>query len=69
MADIADVAGEVEEAMREAAIQNAHRKYATFPFIGRCYFCDEAVSHGAFCDAGCRDDYELQQKLRRQNGG
>jgi hypothetical protein len=36
-------------------------------YNGYCLNCDE-VSIGAFCDAGCREDYEMHERSRVRSG-
>lgn len=36
---------------------------------GRCYMCDADVADGVrFCDAGCRDDWDKQERLQKIKG-
>lgn len=69
MSDVFDQASEKEDKDREEAIRVARRKAAVLPDIGACYFCDSPTADGhRFCDAGCRDDYEREQKHKRIQG-
>ncbi|HDL7826288.1 TPA: hypothetical protein PXP39_004224 [Yersinia enterocolitica] len=35
-------------------------------FTGRCHFseCRQSIARGLFCDAGCRDDYEIDERRK-----
>jgi|APFre7841882724_1041349.scaffolds.fasta_scaffold364234_2 hypothetical protein len=36
---------------------------------GVCFYCGSGVHAGElYCDTGCRDDHELQMKMKRING-
>ena len=38
--------------------------------VGSCWNCDGAVQTGRlFCDAGCKEDYELSEAARLRNHG
>lgn len=64
MTDIYDQATEREERDRELAIKVAATPVLQMPFTGYCYNCEELISqHKHFCDADCRDDWQLRQKL------
>jgi len=57
MADEAERAAELEELHRQNALR--HRKPELKP-KGRCHYCDETLPEGLkFCDAECRDEYEI----------
>ena len=61
--DIYDQATQQEEMMREIAIAAALKPTLTLLLIGVCYNCDADLSHnGEFCDADCRDDWQLRNK-------
>lgn len=66
MADIVDLAQEDME--REApAILAASKKPSGPKPCGACHFCQEAVLPDMpFCDAGCRDDWEREQRALAQ---
>lgn len=50
-------------------IKNSDRQATSLPFIAHCYYCDSTVKQPrVFCDAGCRDDWEAEQKLLRNAG-
>lgn len=68
--DPIDRAQQMQEDMTEAAVKTIRdrAKKSLLP-SGFCYFCDEVVKHPLlFCDIGCRDDYEREQKMRRIGG-
>lgn len=52
--DPADEAAEREQQMIEIALAN--RTNPTMQFTGVCYYCEEAVPTGCFCDEDCRSD-------------
>lgn len=63
MADICDKADEAEAAI--FALRMKHRPSTEIPKgTGACLYCNEPLAHdGRWCDAGCRDDWEKQQRL------
>ncbi len=66
MSDEADMAHEIEERMRSAALR---RRHATLPAVGQCYSCGEPVDDGRrFCDRDCLDDWQRAERARRMNG-
>ena len=65
MADFADDAAEVTEMNLQVALQNAREQPRPHPFTGLCRNCDDTVSHGAFCDAFCRNDYDQRAIFNR----
>lgn len=62
--DDLDRAAEREELERFAA---ARMRKPVPKHRGRCLNCDEP-SAGAFCDAGCREDYEVYERAAKRNG-
>jgi len=65
MADIGDMAGEVNEIAMENAI--AYHRVAVesgVPRTGKCHWCEEELvdQRGVFCDGDCRDDYERSRR-------
>lgn len=63
--DIYDQATVIEERDRELAIKAAReRSKHTERFTGHCLNCNEQITVGRFCDADCRDDWELLQNAR-----
>jgi hypothetical protein len=64
MADEADRASSLEEMHREVSL--SYRKPVPVR-TGRCLNCDEP-SQGAFCNAGCREDYERFERAEKRNG-
>ena len=62
--DEADIAAAQEEKQREAAL--SHRKPVP-ERTGFCLNCNEP-SQGAFCNAGCREDYERIERAAKRNG-
>lgn len=65
MADIADISDERIEKSLQDAIRTA--SLAKGPeATGRCLYCDEIVADTMrWCDAGCRDGWEKDQKRGR----
>lgn len=64
--DEIDRAQDREEQDRGIAL--AMRKPQLIP-CGRCYNCAEPVSGMAeFCDAECREDYEMREAARTRSG-
>ncbi len=66
MSDIIDDAN--DRAARDLALALAAARRPVRPEptpCGACYNCDASVPPGAcFCDADCRDDYELRRRGR-----
>jgi len=63
MPDQLDAAQQLEEMLREQALQN---RQPTLPANGRCYNCQATVAAGQqFCDADCRDDYTARERAKR----
>ena len=60
MADEADLSDVRQAKILEAAINAARRTEAGFIDTGFCWFCDEPLISGKFCDEDCRSDYEKQ---------
>lgn len=63
MADDIDIANDLAEMEREAAIYCATRK-PIFPYVARCYNCDEPIESGAFCDPDCSEDYRMRRRFK-----
>jgi hypothetical protein len=61
--DEADRAQEVTEQALKIALGQQDRK-ARMPEKGKCYWCDEAITTGLFCDEDCRDDFEQHQRFK-----
>lgn len=66
MTDIYDQATAREELERELALQQM--RYSARPLPqGDCNNCG-ASCVGAFCDADCREDYEIRERMSKING-
>lgn len=63
MTEIIDQANELVEMTIQHAINN---RPAPLPFSGKCRNCEETISVGSFCDADCRNDFELRRKNERK---
>lgn len=68
MTDIFDRASEKEERDRDLAIRAARAKNQPLKITGFCLSCNEALSDRRFCSAECREDYELQEKIKKIAG-
>lgn len=66
MTDEIDRAQEMEQAFLNAALSN--RKHEILPHNGACHWCFEKVESGCFCDSGCREDWERDQRMKKMNG-
>lgn len=64
MTDTFDEASNIEDLERTLLIQ-AVRNRKEMPFTGRCLYCNAEIDKGRYCDASCRDDHELEQRVRR----
>lgn len=57
MADDADRAADYEEMERLNALR---QRKPELKFTGKCHYCEEPLGEGRrFCDAECRDEYEI----------
>ncbi|CQH42135.1 hypothetical protein [Yersinia frederiksenii] len=63
MCDEIDKAQELESLNIEIGIAN--RKPA-MAFTGLCHFseCRQPIERGLFCDEGCRDDFEIDERRK-----
>jgi hypothetical protein len=68
MTDIYDQATDKEMRDRELAIKAARSQNKAIEFTGRCLSCEEHIDKGRFCDAACREDFELAEKMKRLQG-
>jgi hypothetical protein len=67
MSDIFDDASDTEQLHREMAIQEIRSK-KRHPYTGHCLCCNELIPKGRFCSAECREDWELEQKIKNIAG-
>jgi hypothetical protein len=65
--DEADEAAEQQEYLNNEALYQA-RKRGKVERTGKCGNCD-APCEGAFCDRGCREDYERRSNIERKQRG
>jgi hypothetical protein len=65
MSDALDEAQEVEEALRAKAMA---KRMKVPERTGLCLACDTPVTVGVFCDADCREDYELAERIKAIKG-
>ena len=68
MTDIYDQATDKEMRDRDLAIKAARSQNKPIEFTGRCLSCEEIIDKGRFCDAACREDYELVEKMKHLSG-
>ena len=67
MADDADITAARAEVEAEFFTRR-RREPGLVPF-GACYYCQSETGSGIlFCNAECRDDYEIEQRALRRNG-
>jgi len=67
MADEADLAQAQIEMNIRAAFENRQR--SNLRPIGRCWFCEEALTKSMlFCSSECRDDYDREKAARARAG-
>lgn len=64
MCDIADDASDLE--MLNVEIALANRPKTAIEFTGKCHYCEEPISKGHYCDAGCREDDVKRQWALKQ---
>ena len=68
MSDEADIAAELIERQKQAAIM-ACSQAPTLVYKGSCWFCDEPLPKPQkFCDADCSADYEQEQAALKRAG-
>ena len=67
MTDIFDDASITEQLHRDLATK-AIRARKKSPFTGYCLCCNEQITEGRFCSPECRDDWELEQKIKNIAG-
>ena len=68
MSDLFDKASDGEMRDRDLAIRQARASNQPIKFTGRCLSCNAQVEKGRFCDAWCREDYELVERMRLITG-
>jgi len=66
MTDQIDDAQEMEAWYRSQSLDARAVAAVTMPFTGQCYNCEESIEHDNFCDANCRDDYQVRKKQESQ---
>jgi len=62
MADVIDIANDLAEMERNAAIRDAARKSHYLHYCGRCWNCDEPINEGLYCDRDCADDHSKRNR-------
>jgi hypothetical protein len=67
MTDIFDTASETEQLHRDLSIKEIRQKKPN-PFSGFCLCCNEQIKQGRFCSTECREDWELEQKIKKIAG-
>ena len=67
MTDIYDQATQAEELHRELALKQARNKKKS-TFSGHCRYCNVGITEGSFCSSECRNDQELEDKIKRIAG-
>lgn len=65
-ADPIDEAAEREQQMIAVALAN--RKRPEMKFTGKCYWCDESIDKGHYCNGECREDHERYMRAQNQRG-
>lgn len=63
MADDVDMCQARDESVQQHLLSF---RFPTLNATGFCYFCDEPVSKGNFCDPDCRDDFAKQEYMASQ---
>lgn len=63
MTDQVDQAQKFERMRLDIALREQAAKPSML-FNGECYNCEEPIEWGCFCDADCRDDYELRENRK-----
>ena len=65
MSDIIDQANELAEMHLKAAIKNAQNATGNERLTGFCQNGCGERTHGAFCSAECRSDFNKREAMRR----
>jgi hypothetical protein len=60
MSDLLDEASDLEEFQRDLAT----KKIKKVLFSGFCKYCKLKIKVGSFCDKDCREDYEMESKIK-----
>lgn len=63
-ADILDEAAEREQQMIEIALANRIKPNMTF--TGKCFWCEETIDKGQYCNSDCRHDHEVYVWAQQQ---
>ena len=67
MTDVFDDASDLEALHRDWAIKTIRdKKKATY--TGYCRYCNETIELGSFCSSECRENQELEDKLKSIKG-
>lgn len=67
MTDEIDMASDRDQIARDCAIAAA-RKAVAITATGNCFYCGEPVITGLrFCNADCRDGWQIEQDAKRRN--
>lgn len=70
MTDIFDRASEREQLERDLAISSARKQGTAVNSTGHCLWCNAELATGRrWCDAECREDWELEQASRKRHSG
>ena len=64
MTDFYDQSSDREMADRELAIKISRSNNMPLKFTGHCLFCNESLTAGRFCSVECRNDSELEAKIK-----
>ena len=67
MSDIYDDASDQEALHREMCIERIRRN-KPLKTTGFCLSCNSPLPDRKFCDNWCREDYEMEQKIRKITG-
>jgi hypothetical protein len=67
MSDLYDDASDLEMLHREMSIKKI-RSQKTLKITGFCATCNVPLQKGMFCDSWCKEDYEMEQKIKRITG-
>lgn len=69
MSDSFDDAQELEQFQRDTAIRQARSRNKNIALSGRCLSCNAEIEKvGRFCDIECREQFELEQKVKLIKG-
>jgi hypothetical protein len=62
--DDLDMASELEQQYRDAAISQTRAAAVKLAYSGQCYNCQELLDAGLFCDTFCQEDWKTRMDAK-----